>query len=117
MANDVILVVDYEPMRREKTSELLVQNDCAAEGTDTADSAHTLLWADGTRYSLLLITTNLPGSLGAQDLAGEVRERKPDFPVVFTDDAETSPQLPGAPVLRKNFTLGQLLNAVETALR
>jgi PAS domain S-box-containing protein len=76
---------------------------------------------DSAPPDLALIDYAMPGMHGA-DVARLAREMLPQLPIVFVTGYAETGQLeaalgPGAPVLRKPFTVDDLANAVEANLR
>jgi PAS domain S-box-containing protein len=109
-----VLVVDDDPDVRAFLAgslEALGHEVVAAEG-----GAEALARLEGWTPDIALIDYAMPGMHGA-DLARAVRERLPDIPIVFVTGYAETGQLeaalgPGAPVLRKPFTVGDLERAV-----
>jgi PAS domain S-box-containing protein len=86
----------------------------------TASGEEALALLAQSNPDLALIDYAMPGMHGA-DVARLARELSPDLPIVFVTGYAETEQLeaalgPGAPVLRKPFTVDQLADAVETNL-
>ena len=111
---------------------LLVEDD--AEVRDTVAAAlraagfeiHTASAADealarlgaGELYEIVLTDVVMPGALNGVDLAREVKRRFPRIAVVIaTGYSERAVQVPGVQALPKPYTLRDVVEALNSALR
>jgi signal transduction histidine kinase len=87
---------------------------------ESADAASALQKIEAERPDMMLVDFAMPVMNGAE-LAQEARRRWPDLPIVFASGYAEVDQVeaalgPGAPILRKPFSLQELSAAVEDAL-
>jgi PAS domain S-box-containing protein len=110
-----VLVVDDDPDVRDFLGDSLEALGHKVHRAASGDEALALLSQE--RPDLALIDYAMPGMHGA-DVARLAREILPDLPIVFVTGYAETEQLeaalgPGAPVLRKPFTVDALADAVE----
>ncbi len=112
MRNDIspatILLVDDDPLIAASTYALL--EDLGHRVVQASSASEALLLIDGGLRPDLVITDHaMPGMTGT-DLAGQLRRRAPNLPILLaTGYAELSgPQTPHLPRLAKPYTQDQL---------
>ncbi len=114
----VLLVDDNESVRR-GFERLLVRLGYTVTAVESAEQAEEL--ARKQTFALLLTDLTLPGASGAE-LAGRLRERWPDLPVVLTsgyaEDEAVPSHAAGGPLrfLPKPVDLATLAREVHEAL-
>jgi signal transduction histidine kinase/ActR/RegA family two-component response regulator len=114
-----ILVVDDDFEVRSLLKESL--QSLGHSVTDCADAASAVRLIERERPDLMLVDFAMPVMNGAE-LAIEARRRWPDLPIVFASGYAEVDQVeaalgPGAPILRKPFSIHELSDAIDQALR
>ncbi|HEY0044569.1 MAG TPA: response regulator, partial [Allosphingosinicella sp.] len=114
-----VLVVDDDDDVRQFLGDSLESLGHIVHRASGGEEALTLL-RETAAPDLALIDYAMPGMHGA-DVARLAREMLPELPIVFVTGYAETGQLeaalgPGAPVLRKPFTVDDLANAVENNL-
>ena len=116
----LILVVEDEPTVLEFLCEILQYEGFATEAMESADRAWDFLQARAADVALLLTDISMPGTLNGASLSNLCGERWPSLPIVVMSGFET-PESSGVryPVtfIRKPWTIGQILDCVEGALK
>jgi CheY-like chemotaxis protein len=113
-----ILVIDDDHEVRSFLAASL--EDLGHEVTEAEGGAEALARLDEAEPDLVLLDFAMPGMNGAE-FARAARAQRPHLPIVFVTGYAESEQLeaalgPGAPLLRKPFTLAQLAAAVDEHL-
>ena len=115
-----ILVVDDEAVVRELTVEILRRSGYAPHGVQSARDALELL--DQEPFDLVVSDVVMPEMTGVEFLY-ELRERRPDLPVVLMtggskepERAEKAVELGACSLIYKPFSHAELTAAVEAAL-
>jgi two-component system response regulator AtoC len=115
-----ILVIDDEPVVRELTVEILRRNGYKPHGVPSARRALELL--DEEAFDLVVSDVVMPEMTGVEFLY-ELRERRPDLPVVLMTGGSKEPErttraveLGASGLLYKPFSHDELKAAVEAAL-
>ena len=113
-----VLLVEDEMAVREMLADALEPQGFAVTVAETAEQAELI--AHDQPFDLLLTDIDLPGRNGA-DLAAGLRARHPRLAVVLMsgypdDGAITTAGLTGVPVLRKPFSIAQLVEKLRGAL-
>jgi PAS domain S-box-containing protein len=110
----MVLVVDDSAEVAEVTSLLFEHLGYDTVYRDSADTALNLL-AEGERIDLVFSDIVMPGTIDGIGLAGEVRSRYPQLPVILTtgysDAAQAAP--PNLPILRKPFDADALRSFMQ----
>ncbi|MDF2399554.1 response regulator [Pseudomonas sp. 3MA1] len=116
----LILVVEDEPTVLEFLCEILQDEGFATEAMESADRAWEFLQQHAADVALLLTDISMPGTLNGASLSNLCGERWPSLPIVVMSGFET-PESSGVryPVtfIRKPWTIGQILDCVEGALK
>ncbi|KAF0864475.1 response regulator [Pseudomonas sp. LD120] len=116
----LILVVEDEPTVLEFLREILQDEGLATEGFERADQAWEYLQERAADVALLLTDISMPGTLNGASLSNLCGERWPLLPIVIMSGFET-PESSGVryPVsfIRKPWTIGQVLDCVQGALK
>lgn len=114
-----ILYVEDDEAIREMTREIL--ESCGYDVVAASNAETALAALQSHRFDLLLTDLRLPG-MGGQELAQHAQLSQTDLRVVLvtgyaaTDSDATSLLSPGTSLLRKPFTLRELLDSVRQAL-
>ncbi|AZC17825.1 MULTISPECIES: response regulator [Pseudomonas] len=116
----LILVVEDEPTVLEFLCEILEDEGYATQALDSADQAWEFLHERAADVALLLTDITMPGRLNGASLSNLCGEHLPGMPIVVMSGYET-PESSGVryPVsfIRKPWTIGQVLDCVEGALK
>jgi PAS domain S-box-containing protein len=112
--NQTVLVVDDSAEVAEVTSSLFEHLGYHTIYRESAEAALELL-EDGTKIDLVFSDIVMPGAIDGIGLAGEIRSRYPNLPVVLTtgysDAAKAVP--PNLRILRKPFDADTLRDLVD----
>src|SRR3954462_11070824 len=79
----LILVVEDEYPLQAVVEEALIESGFATDILSSAEEALTLFKSGMKEYRALVADVNLKGGLSGWELARQVREREPTFPVVY----------------------------------
>ncbi|TYO61908.1 response regulator [Bradyrhizobium hipponense] len=92
----------------------------ATDILSSAEEGLTLFKSGVKEYRALVADANLMGSLSGWDLARQVREREPTFPVIYMTGAAAddwaSQGVPNSILLQKPFAPAQLVTAISQLL-
>jgi CheY-like chemotaxis protein len=76
--------------------------------------------ADGRAVDVVFSDIMMPGGMSGTELAGEIKRRRPDLPVVLTTGYDgkpaSFPEAPPLPLLRKPYRLDALESILAAAL-
>lgn len=103
-----VLLCEDEPLIRMVAVDMLEMLDLEVVESGTVAEA---LAALGPEIDLLISDINLPDGSGI-DLAGKVRERRPDMPVVFATGHQMKAPLDNSIVLGKPFDEAALAETI-----
>ena len=114
----MILVVDDEPSVRRLVSAILQSAGHEIQEAQSAAEALHFLRQNETPIELLLTDIVMPGMNGLS-LAARVHHLRPEVPILFMSGfaSDYEVELSGSICLQKPFTAGQLMTAIEDALR
>lgn len=116
----VVLVVEDEDALQEFAEDALTDGGFGSAVVSSAEEALNLFKGRIGDYVALLTDINLKGGMSGWQLAREVREVAPSFPVVYMtgSDAEhwTSRGVPNSILLAKPFAPAQLVTALSNLL-
>jgi CheY-like chemotaxis protein len=116
----VIMVVEDDPDLQHLIEDALVEGGFDTEMLTSGEEALTLFQRDRTQYSALVTDINLNGTMTGWDVARQIREAVPDFPVVYMTGAAGddwgSQGVPTSILLNKPFAPAQLVTAVSQLL-
>ncbi len=118
-AKETILLVDDDDGVRKATRMLLEMCDFAVVEAKSGGEALQLWEEQGNRIDLLFTDLRMPDGLDGQQLAVELRKRRPELKVVLTSGLLPGVDLelhPGERFLTKPSTLPEMLDAVNGAL-
>ncbi len=116
----VVLVVEDEEALQDFVRDALSGGGFDMMVVASAEEALMLLSSGVVRYWALVTDINLKGEMNGWDLARQVRESDPAFPVVYMTGAAAdqwpSQGVPNSILLAKPFAPAQLVTAVSNLL-
>jgi DNA-binding response OmpR family regulator len=116
----LILVVEDEYPLQAVVEEALLEAGFATDILSSAEEALTLFRSGMKEYRALVADVNLKGTLSGWELARQLRQREPTFPVVYMTGAAAndwgSQGVPNSILLQKPFAPAQLVTAVSKLL-
>ena len=116
----VILVIEDEYVVQGMVEDALTEGGFAADIVASAEEALTLFRGGLKNYRALVTDVGLKGRLNGWDVATQIREAAPNFPVVYMTGAHadewTSKGVPNSIMLAKPFAPAQLVTAVSQLL-
>jgi DNA-binding response OmpR family regulator len=116
----VILVVEDEYPIQDIIEEALTEGGFAADLFSSGEEALTAFQGRLKNYKVLVTDVALKGRLTGWQVAAQIRETDPGFPVVYTSGAHAdewaSKGVPNSIMLAKPFAPAQLVTAVSQLL-
>jgi DNA-binding response OmpR family regulator len=116
----LILVVEDEYPLQGIVEEALIEAGFETDILSSAEETLTLLKNGAKNYRALVTDVNLKGRLSGWDVARQIRERDPTFPVVYMTGAAADQWaaygVPNSILLNKPFAPAQLITAVSQLL-
>jgi DNA-binding response OmpR family regulator len=116
----VILVVEDEYPLQGIVEEALADGGFATDILSSGEEALTLFRGRLKNYKALVIDVSLKGRLNGWEVATQIRETDPGFPVVYMSGAHAgdwaSEGVPNSIMLAKPFAPAQLVTAVSQLL-
>ena len=116
----LILVVEDEYPLQAVVEEALLEAGFATDILSSAEEALTLFRSGMKEYRAVVANVNLKGTLSGWELARQLRQREPTFPVVSMTGAAAndwgSQGVPNSILLQKPFAPAQLVTAVSKLL-
>jgi DNA-binding response OmpR family regulator len=116
----VILVIEDEYPIQEVVEDALTEGGFAADILSSAEEALTLFKGRVKDYKALVTDVALRGRLSGWEVAAQIREVDPGFPVVYMSGAHgdewASKGVPNSIMLTKPFAPAQLVTAVSQLL-
>jgi DNA-binding response OmpR family regulator len=116
----LILVVEDEYPLQAVVEEALLEAGFATDILSSAEEALTLFRSGMKEYRALVADVNLKGTLSGWELARQLRQREPTFPVVYMTGAAAndwgSQGVQNSILLQKPFAPAQLVTAVSKLL-
>jgi DNA-binding response OmpR family regulator len=116
----LILVVEDEYPLQVVVEEALLEAGFATDILSSAEEALTLFRSGMKEYRALVADVNLKGTLSGWELARQLRQREPTFPVVYMTGAAAndwgSQGVQNSILLQKPFAPAQLVTAVSKLL-
>jgi DNA-binding response OmpR family regulator len=116
----VILVIEDEYSLQGIVEEALTEGGFEADILSSAEEALTLFKGGVRNYRALVTDVTLKGHLSGWEVAREIRERNPAFPIVYMTGAAAdqwaSQGVPNSILLQKPFAPAQLVTAVSQLL-
>src|ERR1700744_2247283 len=90
----IALIVEDDPMQRERISMLLEESEFEVIMCETAEEALLVLDRKGRKLSFLMTDVNLAGAMSGAELAAIAHQRHPALDVVVTSGKPLAGQLP-----------------------
>jgi PAS domain S-box-containing protein len=117
----IVLVVEDDADVRATTSGLLQDLGYIVREAETGRAALVLL-EGGVKVDLVFSDVIMPGGISGIDLARELRQRRPDLPVLLTSGYTAQQLIPdalaaGLRVVRKPYAQADLAQAIQQAMR
>ena len=120
--SESVLVVEDEPTVRSVVRSILTQSGYRVTESETGDAALALWAARESEFDLLITDLVMPGNVGGEELALQLREERPALRVLLTTgyvnhaiSEERFAEL-GMNLLRKPYTAEDLLRSVRACL-
>jgi CheY-like chemotaxis protein len=106
-----VLMVEDEPLITELMTEVLSENGFAVHAVADGETALRYL-DDGPEVDVLFTDINLEGRMDGSTLAKQVRERRPDLPIVYCSGryspSALSPMMSRSIFLKKPYDPNEL---------
>ncbi|WP_426437218.1 response regulator [Bradyrhizobium genosp. P] len=116
----VILVIEDEYAVQGLIEEMLTEGGFATDILSSGEEALTLFKGRLKNYKALVTDVGLRGRLNGWEVASQIREIDPVFPVVYMSGAHAndwaSKGVPNSVMLAKPFATAQLVTAVSQLL-
>ena len=112
----VILVIEDEDLIQTVVEEALADGGFATDVVASGEEAVTLFKGETKKYKALVTDVGLKGRLSGWEVAAQIRETDPTFPVIYMSGAHAeewaSKGVPNSIMLAKPFAPAQLVTAV-----
>jgi DNA-binding response OmpR family regulator len=116
----LLLVVEDEEPIQDIVEDALTEGGFATEIVSSGEEALTLFRARLKNYRAVITDVALKGQLNGWEVAAQIRESDPAFPVVYMSGAHAdewaSKGVPNSVMLAKPFAPAQLVTAVSQLL-
>ena len=116
----IILLVEDEAPIQEFVKDALHEAGYDSTVSPSAEEALKLLRSGVVKYRALVTDIQIDGAISGRELARQVREIDPAFPVIYMTGAAAdqwaSQGVPGSVLLQKPFAPAQLVTAVSQLL-
>ena len=116
----IILVVEDDEPIQDIIKDALTDAGFDLTVSASGDEALTLLGSGVVRYRALMTDINLKGGMNGWEVARQVREIDPSFPVVYVTGAAAdqwaSQGVPNSILVEKPFAPAQLVTAISQLL-
>ena len=116
----LILVIEDEHPVQGFVEEALSEGGFETDILSSAEEALTLFKGGAKKYRALVTDVGLKGRLTGWEVAKQIREREPTFPVIYITGAAAddwaSQGVPNSILLTKPFAAAQLVTAVSQLL-
>ena len=113
----LILVIEDESSLQSIVEEALTEAGFETDILSSAEEALTLFKNSTKSYRALVTDVNLKGRLSGWEVARQIREKDPTFPVVYmtgaSGDQWASQGVPNSILLNKPFATAQLVTAIS----
>jgi DNA-binding response OmpR family regulator len=115
-----ILIAEDEYLLQGFVEDALSDGGFSVDILSSAEEAMTLFQSGTKNYKALVTDVNLKGRMNGWDIARQIREIDPDFPVIYITGAAAdqwaSHGVPNSILLEKPFAPAQLVTAVSQLL-
>ncbi|MFZ0847231.1 MAG: response regulator [Pseudolabrys sp.] len=105
-----VLMVEDEPLITELITEVLSENGFAVHAVADGETALRYL-DDGPEVDVLFTDINLEGRMDGSTLAKQVRDRRPDLPIVYCSGRYSPSAL--APMMSRSIFLKKPYNPAD----
>jgi CheY-like chemotaxis protein len=105
-----VLMVEDEPLITELITEVLSENGFAVHAVADGETALRYL-EDGPEVDVLFTDINLEGHMDGSTLAKQVRDRRPDLPIVYCSGRYSPSAL--APMMSRSIFLKKPYNPAD----
>jgi len=105
-----VLMVEDEPLITELITEVLSENGFAVHAVADGETALRYL-DDGPEVDVLFTDINLEGRMDGSTLAKQVRDRRPDLPIVYCSGRYSPSAL--APMISRSIFLKKPYNPAD----
>ena len=116
----LVLIAEDEYLLHREIEEALTDGGFAVETVFSGEEALTLLMGGTKTYRALVTDVRLGRDLTGWDVARQVREEQPAFPVIYltaaSADEWAARGVPNSILVSKPFARGQLVTAVSQLL-
>jgi DNA-binding response OmpR family regulator len=116
----VILIVEDEYALQGVVEDALAAGGFESDILSSGEEALTLFRGKSKNYKALVTDVNLKGRINGWEVARQIREIEPTFPVVYMSGAAAdqwpSRGVPNSILLEKPFAAAQLVTAISTLL-
>jgi DNA-binding response OmpR family regulator len=116
----LILLAEDEYLLQGIVEDALTDGGFAVDILSSAEEAMTLFRSGAKSYKALVTDVNLKGKMNGWDIARQIREVDPVFPVIYITGAAAgqwaSRGVPNSVLLEKPFAPAQLVTAVSQLL-
>jgi len=116
----LILVVEDDYLLQGVVEDALTDGGFASDILSSAEEALTLFKGKTKNYKALVADVNLKGRLSGWDVARQIREIDPAFPIIYMSGAAAdqwpSRGVPNSILLEKPFAPAQLVTAISNLL-
>jgi DNA-binding response OmpR family regulator len=116
----LILVIEDEYAVQGIVEDALTEGGFDTDILSSAEEALTLFKSGRKNYKALVTDVSLKGTLSGWEVARQIREKVPAFPVVYMTGAAadewTSQGVPNSILLQKPFATAQLVTAISNLL-
>ena len=116
----LILVIEDEYPVQSFVEDSLVDGGFAADILSSGEEALTLFKGATKHYRALVTDVSLKGTLNGWEVARQIREKDPAFPIIYMTgagpDEWSSQGVPNSMLLMKPFAPAQLVTAVSQLL-
>jgi DNA-binding response OmpR family regulator len=116
----VILVIEDEYVLQGVVEDALTEGGFETDILSSGEEALTLFKGRIKNYRALVTDVNLKGHLSGWDVARQIREHDPTFPIIYMTGAAAgqwaSHGVPNSILLEKPFAPAQLVTAVSNLL-
>ena len=116
----VILIVEDEYQLQGVVEDALAEGGFESDILSSGEEALTLFKGKTKNYKALVADVNLKGRINGWEVARQIREIEPTFPVVYMSGAAAdqwpSRGVPNSILLEKPFAAAQLVTAISNLL-
>jgi DNA-binding response OmpR family regulator len=120
VSKPLILVIEDEYPVQDIVEDALTEGGFETDILSSAEEALTLFKSGSKNYKALVTDVSLKGRLSGWEVARQIKEKDPAFPVVYMTGAAAgdwaSQGVPNSILLQKPFAPAQLVTAISNLL-